>query len=49
LTNFQDLQKIIPYKPKSAATPEEKRVQREGVLRQLVKDLTAQGVKLKPV
>mgnify|MGYP002141662617 CR=1 FL=1 len=47
LTNFQDLQKIIPYKPKSAATPDEQRLQREGVLRQLVKDLQEKGVKMK--
>lgn len=49
LTNFQDLQKIIPYKPKSAATPDEQRIQREGVLRSLVKDLRNAGVKLKPL
>lgn len=40
MTNFQDLQKIIPYKPKSAATPEETRKQREGVVRQLITDLS---------
>ena len=49
LTNFQDLQKIIPYKPKSAATPDETRKQREGVLRQLVTDLRDKGVKFKPL
>lgn len=49
LTNFQDLQKMIPYAPKSAPTPQEARVQREGVLRSLVKDLTDKGLKLKPL
>lgn len=49
LTNFQDLQKIIPYKPKSAATPDEARIQREWVLRQLVKDLQEKGVKMKTI
>lgn len=49
LTNFQDLQKIIPYKPKSAMTPDEERIQREGILRALVTDLRTKGVKLKPM
>ena len=47
LSNFQDLQKIIPYQPKAAPTPDEARVQRAGVLRQLVIDLRAKGLGLK--
>lgn len=42
MTNFQDLQKIVPYKPKSNATPDEQRIQREGVIKQLISDLSKQ-------
>ncbi len=48
LTNFQDLQKIIPYKPKSAATPAETKAQREGIVNQLIPELKKQGVNFKP-
>jgi hypothetical protein len=40
MTNFQDLQKIIPYNPKSAPTPNEERIQREGIIKNIVSDLT---------
>lgn len=40
MTNFQDLQKIIPYKPRSAITPDEARIQRDGVIKQLISDLS---------
>lgn len=40
MTNFQDLQKIIPYKPKSNATPDEARIQREGIIKELISDLS---------
>ncbi len=48
LTNFQDLKKVYPYSPKQAPTPEERRTQREGVVRSLVSDLKGKGVNFKP-